>query len=263
MGYYRRYTLFYFLVAFAEAALWLLLVGTIYQIAVLFLVAAFVVTAVFYTVLAARRYQRAVSRMVESADTTAFLAENARCIKASSRKTRTAMQLNQVYALMLEGRFDEATQLMEQIRPKPRRQKRLRLNNQLGYAMRSASLALFTGRMQDARAQIEQMQQALRELAPTDSLFTHYDKAMQDLTQQLAVREGGGQAYVAYFENQAKSSGARVTSGSNYFYLGLAQENAGDTAQALVSYDAAVQQIPGLFLGRQAAERAAQLRAQS
>ena len=193
MGYYRRYTLFYFLVAFAEAALWLLLVGTIYQIAVLFLVAAFVVTAVFYTVLAARRYQRAVNRMVESADTTAFLAENARCIKASGRKTRTAMQLNQVYALMLEGRLEEAQQLMQQIKLVPRRQKRLQLNDQLGYAMRAASLALYTDRPEDARAQIERMRQTLCNLSPTDNLFTHYDKAMQDLTQQLAVRQGGGQ----------------------------------------------------------------------
>ena len=45
MEYYRRYTLYYFLAAFAEAGLWLLLVGTIYQIAVLFLIVAIVMNS--------------------------------------------------------------------------------------------------------------------------------------------------------------------------------------------------------------------------
>ena len=262
MGYYRRYTLYYFLAAFAEAGLWLLLVGTIYQIAVLFLIVAIVFTAAVCTFFAARRYQRTVNRMIEDADTASFLKENARCIKAGNRKTRVAMQLNQVYALMLEGRLEEAQQLMQQIKLVPRRQKRLQLNDQLGYAMRTASLALYTDRPEDARAQIDRMRQTLCNLSPTDNLFTHYDKAMQDLTQQLAVRQGGGQEYIAYFENQAKSSSARVLSGSNYFYLGLAQEHAGHIAGALEAYRAVQQQIPNLYLGRQAAEQAARLKAQ-
>ncbi|HIV88005.1 MAG TPA: hypothetical protein H9896_07870 [Candidatus Pygmaiobacter gallistercoris] len=259
MGYYRRYLVYYFLAAFAEAGLWLLTVGTIYQPGVVFLIVAFFATAILCNLLGVLRYRKSINRALRGGDIAAFLEENRRRIRRSIKKVRPILQLNQVWALTLAGRFDEADKLFSEIRPSQKGRKRDLLTEQLTFAMRGAGLAICQDRLADADAQLEQLRRQLRQLSSGDTLFTHYEKALQDLTAQRMVRGGGGTEYRSYFENQAQSSEDKVPQGIGSFYLGLARENAGDTAGALASYRTAQQLLPDLWPGRAAAERAAQL----
>ncbi len=256
MGYYRRYSVLYYIAALCFAGIWLWAslgggFGTFFAGLLLFFFAV-CCTAFLCSFAAAKRFRAALLRMQQTADIAAYLRELNGCARSARANTYNTILFSQAYALQLAGDLAGTSQLLQRADLNRARSRQNRQNDRCAYSVRCAGLALQLGQMEAAAAHIDSLRKELLSLPSGHSLYSHYAKCLTDLDAMAAVLRGeGGQVH--YFSNLLTISASLVERAQANYYLGLAllRENRVEEARSALSYPA--QNTPTLLAGRRAA----------
>lgn len=257
MGYYRRFSVLYYLLTLTCGALWLWLTLTgdtlSFVLGLVFFLFFAVAAASACTLAAVHRFQAGMRRMLQTGNTSAFLKELNGCARAAKRGTYNTILLAQVYTLQLAGNLQEAAKTLQLADPDYAKGQAARQNDRCAYSVRCAGLALQLGQFDTAEQHMESLRSELLSLRCRESLYIHYTKCLTDLSAMAAVLKGEGSDQTLYFSNLLKVSSTLVERAQTSYYLGLSLLRQGRTDEALQALSFTARSIPGLLLGRRAA----------
>lgn len=255
MGYYRRYSVIYYTVSLSCAAVWLWIAlaggSAAFWVGLPLFLCFTVCVATFCSLAAVRRFRAATLRMLQTADTAAFLRELDGCARAARANTYNTILFARVYALQLAGDLRGAAGVLQHADLSRARSRQNRQNDRCAYSVRCAGLALQLGQLDTADAHIESLRGELRTLPTGQNLYSHYAKCLSDLAAMAAVLRGeSGQAL--YFSNLLKISTTLVERAQASYYLGIALLRENRPEEAISALAVPAQNTPGLLAGRRA-----------